>query len=322
VRRVSMKGSWVVALWLAAGCGHATPGDVTPDRRTAAEIAAREAIANEESLGAMPLAGNSIGIPPFEVGTPDTALSALGYGLADLLITDLARSRALLVVDRIRLDAVLRETQLVESGRVDTETAPRIGRLIRARRLVLGRLGGTADRLTVEARIADVSTGEVRTAVSAGAPLESILEAEKELAFRLLDEMNVTLTPAERSAVEQLPTRNVAALLAYSRGVRYETEGRYEAAAREYRQALKYDPGFREAAANLEEVEDLATPAPSQQANAGGGQASGAEGLVGDRLNWPSMSPLGNQYFSTPWEGGGTDLPLPTTITIIIEVPE
>lgn len=306
---------------LGIGCRPADPASVTPDPRTAAEIAAREAIANEKAMGAMPVAGNSLGIPPFEVASADTALAALGYGLADLLITDLARSQKLLVVDRIRLDAVLRELRLVESGRVDAETAPRVGRLVQAGRLVLGRLrdrpGGG---LAIEAGIADVATGQLRSSVSAGARLEDILEAEKELAFRLLDELDVTLTPAERSAVEQLPTRNVGALLAYSRGVRFETEGRYDAAAREYIQALRLDPGFGAAATNLEEVQDTRAPG-SIQASAGATQASRVAGVVGDRVNWTNPSPLGSMLIATPVEAGG-DLRIPTTITITVEVPE
>ncbi len=311
-----------ITVTLIIGCRSPEPADVAPDPRTAAEIAAREAIANEKAVGAMPVTGNSLGIPPLEVASADTALAPLGYGLADLLITDLARSRKLVVVDRIRLDAVLRELRLVESGRVDPETAPRIGRLVQARRLVLGRLrdrpGGG---LAIEAGIADVATGQLRSAVSAGARLEDILEAEKELAFRLLDELDVTLTPAERSAVEQLPTRSVGALLAYSRGVKYETEGRYEAAAREYIQALRLDPGFGAATANLEEVQRAPAPGSTVQAGAGATQASRAAGIVGDRLNRTNPSPLGSMLIATPVEAGG-DLRIPTTITITVEVPE
>jgi hypothetical protein len=44
--------------------------------------------------------------------------------------------------------------------------------------------------------------------------------------------------------VEQRATQNLAALLAYSRGVRYEVEARFDAAAPEYEAALRHDPNF------------------------------------------------------------------------------
>jgi tetratricopeptide (TPR) repeat protein len=54
----------------------------------------------------------------------------------------------------------------------------------------------------------------------------------------------VTLTVAERNAIEQRPTRSLAAFLAYSRGLTAEDEGRYDEASRFYRDAMRLDPGF------------------------------------------------------------------------------
>ena len=175
----------------------------------------------------------------------DTTLSALGYGLSDLLADDLARSSKLTVVERLQLDAVLRELRLANGGAVDTGTAPRVGRIIGARRLVIGgvrQLPGGDVQIT--AQVADVVTHRVTNAISARAPLSRIFEAETALAFQIFNALGITLTPAERASIEQAPTRNVAALLAYSRGVREESYGRYGAAAQQYRAALAADPNF------------------------------------------------------------------------------
>lgn len=297
------------------GCGKPQSGAVTPARQ-AAEEAARAAIANERSLDVTTLAPHSLGIPPFEVHAADTTLTALGYGLADLLTTDLARSGRLQVVDRLRLDAVLREINLVESGRVDTATAPRVGRLVQARRLVLGSLTETrGGGLAIDAQVADVASGEVRQAVSASAPLADILRAEKELAFRLFDQLEVTLTPAERGLVEQWPTKNVAALLAYSRGVRYEAVGRYGEARESYQRAVLLDPAFRGAQERLDGVE--AEPGVAAPVIAG---ADGLTDKVIAGINGPFLSPVGSQHIAPPGVGGG-DLALPATVTIIVERP-
>ncbi len=300
---------------LLIGCGKPQSAAVSPARR-AAEKAARAAIANERSLDVTTLAPHSLGIPPFEVHATDTSLAALGYGLADLLTTDLARSGRLQVVDRLRLDAVLREIHLVESGRVDPATAPRVGMLVQARRLVLGSLTETpGGGLAIDAQVADVTSGEVRQAVSASAPLADILRAEKELALRLFDQLEVTLTPAERGLVEQVPTKNVTALLAYSRGVRYEAEGRFGEAREAYQRAVQLDPAFRGAQERLEGIDaELGVSAPV---------IAGADGLT-DKviagINGPFLSPVGSQHIAPPGVGGG-DLTLPATVTIIVERP-
>jgi TolB-like protein len=322
MKRDSLPYILVLCLCLAA-CGGKQPGAVSPERHKA-EQAARKAVAEERSLDATRLEPRSLGIVPFEVDPPDTALVALGYGLADLLITDLARSKRLQVVDRVQLNAVLREIGLVEAGHVDSSSAPRVGKLIQARRLVLGNLGWTPKRdLGLNVQIADVQTGDVRAAVAASTTIDDILRAEKQLALELLEKLGVPLTPKEQAAVEQMPTRNVDAFLAYSRGVRFEAEGRYTAAAGEYQQAAGLDPGFKAAQAHLEAVQSAAlTPAPTQQANAGSSQAVRAADVVADRVNSSPISPLGSQLIASPGEQGGTDLSSPTTIIITVTVPE
>lgn len=257
-------------LCLCLGCGGKQSAAVSPER-SKAEKAARRAVAEERSLGTEKIGPRSIGILPFEVKPLDTALVALSYGLADLLTTDLAQSKKLQVVDRVQINAVLREIGLVESGRVDSSTAPRVGKLIQARRLVLGHLGWTPKgELGLNVHIADVPTGDVRTAVSARTTIDDILRAEKQLALEIFDKLGVGLTPKEQAAVEQMPTKNVDAFLAYSRGVRFEAEGRYTAAAKEYRQAAGLDPEFKAAIAHLEAVRTAAVPtAPARHASAG-----------------------------------------------------
>jgi hypothetical protein len=308
---------------LIACGGGGQPGAVSPDRGKA-EKAARKAVAEERSLDASKLEPRSLGILPFEVNPPDTALVALSYGLADLLTTDLARTKRLQVVDRIQLNAVLREIGLVESGKIDSSSAPRVGKLIQARRLVLGYLGWTPKgELGLNVHIADVQSGDVRTAVSARASINDILRAEKQLAFDLFDKLGVRLTPKERAAVEQMPTQNVDAFLAYARGVRFEAEGRYNAAAQEYRQAAGLDPGFTAAEAHLKAVQSAAiTPAPAQQAQVATSQATRATDVVTDRVNGLPISPLGSQLIVTPGEGGGDLEANGTRIIITVTVPE
>lgn len=323
-RNSQLSGTVLLSLCLAA-CASGKPGVVSPERGKA-EQAARKAIAEERSLAAKKPAPRSLGILPFDitVAPRDTALIPLGYGLADLLTTDLSRSGKLEVVDRVQLNAVLRELGMVQSGKVDSSTAPRVGKLIQARRLVLGDLGWTPKgELSLSVHIADVETGAVGTAVAARATIDDILRAEKQLAFDLFSSLGVTLSPKEQAAVEQMPTRNVDAFLAYSRGVRFEAEGRYTAAAQEYQQAAGLDPGFKAAEAQLEGVQSAAaSPAPTQQANAGASQATRATEVVTDRVNGVFVSPIGSQQIASPFEDG-SDLPAPlTTITITVTVPQ
>lgn len=312
-RVTSRSGALFLGLAIFTSCRAATPVVETPGRRNEAEESARRALAAEQSIEVATLPARTLGVPPFDVSPGDTLLAPLAYGLADLLMTDLARSSQLQIVDRLRLDALLRELDLVEAGRVDTTTAPRLGKLVGARRLVLGALTRRSGaRMFIDADVADVASGEVESAVSAGAPVAEILRAEKELAFRLFDALEVNLTPAERAAVEQLPTKNVEALLAYSRGVRYEVEGRYGEAAEEHARAVQMDPGFQAARTRLKEAQAAAAETPQIAAPGIGLPAA----LIVDRVNNPSVPTFGGP------QDPSVSLTSQVNIRIIITVPE
>src|SRR3954471_11598128 len=111
----------------AIGCAPARP--TTTPTPADADAAARAAIASERSIDPTRLPDRSVGVPPMALTASDTTLSALGYGIAELLANDLARSARLTVVERLRVEAVLRELQLASAGAVDTSTAPRVGKL-------------------------------------------------------------------------------------------------------------------------------------------------------------------------------------------------
>ncbi len=190
----------------------------------------------------------TLGIVPFDVDEKDTLLAPLAYGLPDLLTTDLARSKRLTLVERARLGAILRELDLARSGAVLVSNAPRVGRLTKAQRLITGSLRQRAPRsVVVEARVNDAVSGEVLQTLTAVAPLDDILAAEKEVALRMFDYLGIVLTPQERALVVQRPTRNVSALLAYGQGAKEEVNGQYSLALRSFHRAAQIDPGFSSA---------------------------------------------------------------------------
>jgi TolB-like protein len=311
----------VTGVTMFAACRPPATPNAGPDPVAQAEAAARQAIANERSIAVASIPPRSVGITPFAVGTGDTAVAPLAYGLADILITDLQRSNQLELVDRLRLDALLRELHLVETGRVDPATAPRVGKLVGARRLVVGALSQRpGGQLAIDARIADVATGEVRPALSASAPLADILAAEKELAIRLLGQLGVNLTPAARAAIEERPTRNIAALLAYSRAVRYEVRGDYAGAATEYRAALRLDPNFALASQRLGQLPGASPPAPARadgSEQSRGSSVARASGVAIDRLNPVFFSPLAGGPRGGAGSVGDPTFPAQTVIVLI-----
>src|SRR5437660_2439391 len=106
-------------------------------------------------------------------------------GLAEMLITDLTQAPGLEVVQRERLEVVLREQSLQAAGRIEEKTAVRIGRLTGATVILLGSATRVGDTLRLDAHLLDVERGTVLGAASVDGRLEDILLLEKQLASRL-----------------------------------------------------------------------------------------------------------------------------------------
>jgi TolB-like protein len=278
------------------------------------DSAAAAAIANER--GALTGSPQALGVTPFRLNSNDQTLTSLGFALADLLTTDLSRSAQLRLVERSRLGEVLRELDLAKSGRVDSATAPRVGQLLRARRLLLGSLDTLPNgELRLSVRIADVETGLIEQALDARAPLEEVLAAEKAVAFRMFEALGITLTPAERARVEARPTLSVAALAAYGKGVQAELQGDPKQAIDEFRRASILDPAFRAAVDRVGQNKTITQNATNMSTELRGlrGLEAPVSGVV-DRLN----RPLDVVTTQARPAGGAGDPAFPSTLVTVV----
>jgi TolB-like protein len=247
-----------------------------------ADRSAKAAIENESRLDVNFLGERTFAVLPFAVSSSDTLLRPLGYGLASLLVTDLSSSPQLRMVERLQMDALLRELKLSQQGITDTTQAPRVGKLVGARRVLLGeitQLAGGSIRLS--ARVVDVGAGTVQSLVAADAPLDRVLDAEKALALLILERLGIVLTPGERLRVERNQTTQLSALVAYGRGVQADARGDAAGATAAFAEAARLDASFLAArtqlsaaasgerrASSVARVLDLATQAINASATA------------------------------------------------------
>jgi hypothetical protein len=128
--------------------------------------------------------------------------------------------------------------------------------------------------------VVDVGTMKVKGVAEGADAMDQLFALEKRIALDLFDELGVQLTVAERNAIEQRPTRSLAAFLAYSRGLTAEDQGRYDDASRFYRDAAHLDPTFGAALQKNRDVRDLVTGAHVSTQTIELGLEGTAEGLA------------------------------------------
>jgi TolB-like protein len=219
-------------------------------------------------------AGDALAVLQFEGGA--TEAGPLALGLSELLTTDLSKARDLQVVERLRMQAILDELKLARSEAVDPSTAPRVGRLLGAGRLVSGTLTDLSDdQIRIEAYVVRSRDGSVLEPASVTGPLESFFDLEKDLAFAILEDMGIRLTIDEERAIREVPTRNFLAYMAYCDGLSLELSGRYREAMGKYNEAFSRDRSFEAAGVKTEALGDLLAGAGSSPA-AGAGELTQA----------------------------------------------
>ena len=250
----------------------AVQGRLAVVEREILKMRARQALATESALTDEPADPATVGVLPLTVEGPEE-YQALGVGLAELLTTDLSITDRLDVVERAQLGALVDEMKLALGGFTGPESAARAGRLVRAGRLIQGQLAITEEdgRARVNALILDSEEAETSGQAEEAGPLETLMDLEVQLALEIYRELGVELTAAERARLEERPTRNLQAFLAYSEGLQLLDQGSYEAAAGRFDAATSLDPGFsaaRQAALRVQGVARSSTETVSQAAAA------------------------------------------------------
>jgi len=205
-------------------------------------------LANEAGIDVDTIPENTIAVVDFDNTHLPPDMAPISKGLAEFTALDLGKVASLRVVDRMKIDAIMGELKLSSSKYADPSTAPRMGRLVGSRRIVTGSLLGIGDK-TIQLDGAVVNTRDSSTAVTGAmeGDLDKIFAVEKSLVFKVIDNLGIALTAEERDAIEKIPTESYLAFMAYCRGLEYKSQGMYEAARQEFRQAQQEDNGFQEA---------------------------------------------------------------------------
>ena len=299
--------------------------------------AAKAALAQESTLSQTPPEANTIAVFPFRYLGTDTTMIPLERGIAQLVVADLGKVHSLKLLEREEVQALVDEMKLAESGRVDPATGARSGRILRAQNVVQGSIQQPdAADIQLDANAINSVNANVAATGSAGGAMDKLLDAQKDLVLQLLDKLGVAITPAERTSLEERPTRNLQAFLLYSRGLAAQDNGDFAGAASLFGQAARMDPGFRDAGTRAAASQSMssASNTPAEQVAGPGDQGPGggntreladainpSAGSLTDLHADPGAQPPGLRPGLPESQGNDNVIPGALNGTIIIIIP-
>jgi len=186
----------------------------------------------------------------------------LSKGLPSIVINRLTGGTDLQVIERERIDWLLKELKLQrEKGKVDQSTAVRTGELLGANAVVFGSFITTEEEMSITARVVKVETGEVMFGDQVRGKPDKFFELIGELSQKVTKSINVEM---EETTLGSDETKSLDAMMAYSDGLSLLEAGRYRKAQQKFKRAVEYDENFAKAKKKMKSLEPMVASLDSE----------------------------------------------------------
>jgi len=195
---------------------------------------------------------NTLAILPFENNsiTERDLYEPLSKGLAAMLISDLSRSDTeLKLIERGKIQALLKEIVLGQTGMVDESTAIKAGKLLGAQNIAFGSFVVLGSMVRIDTRIIKVETSELVKAESISGDTKDFLKLQQGLALQMADSLQVAFSPK----TSESPSGIDAALI-FSKALDALDSGDREKANLLFSKAIELDPAYE---AQISQIEGL-----------------------------------------------------------------
>lgn len=179
---------------------------------------------------------------------------ALQRGMAGMMISELAANNGWRVVERAQVQKLLDEQNLGTSGRVDAQTAAKIGKLVGAKYVVTGSFIDLSGDFRLDVRIVNGETSEIVKTESDHMAREHLFDLIRNVAQKLMKDVNLPALAknvSDQRMSRQVPTE---ALTFYSRGLLYQDRGQNDKAKEMYQRAIAVFPQYTEPQEQLQRL--------------------------------------------------------------------
>jgi TolB-like protein/Flp pilus assembly protein TadD len=208
-------------------------------------VAQRYLFPQHATLPAAAVSDKSIAVLPFENLSEDKANAFFAQGIQDEILTRLAKIGALKVISRT-------STQHYASS---PDNLPEIARQLGVANILEGSVQKAGDAVHINVQLIHAASDEHLWAEIYNRKLDDIFAVEGEVAGAIADALKAKLSGAEKAAVTDEPTQNIAALEAYMRGRALDASGYGYAVVRmqldAFEEAVRLDPAFAPAWAQI-----------------------------------------------------------------------
>lgn len=140
----------------------------------------------------------------FDNSSGEAALDKLKKGLADMMISDMSGIQMLSIVERDRLETILKEQKLNNTSAFDAGTASKLGKLLGAQVILTGAYFEMLGSLRIDARFIDVETGKILKSDGVEGEVSNFFKIQKQLTWKIIRNIDAKVTPAEEADLKKI----------------------------------------------------------------------------------------------------------------------
>ena len=215
--------------------------------RKVARAEAQQLLQAEKDIAPESLSPDLVAVFPLNYRGQNQEYKNLGVGLGEMMITDLSQVPGITIVERIRLNTLMQEVALGQSGMVKEGTSPQYGKLLGAGRVVSGYYDiFENNNMRMDLEFWDYVNRKPPLKANTSNSLENLFLMEKKMVLGIVSTMGIELTPEQRKEILHIPTKNMQAFIAYCNGLERQDAGQIEQATQFFQKALQLDPKFEQ----------------------------------------------------------------------------
>ena len=190
------------------------------------------------------LPNKTIAITYFDNTSKDPSYDPLIKGLADMLISDLSGIESVNMVEREKLDAILKEIDLGESKFIDNATAQKMGKGLGAQYILTGSFIVMGDDFRIDARLVNVGNGEIVFSKAVEGNKETFFDIQDDLANEIIEKLQLNTSNRILSDMKKYGTKSFEAWDEWRTGQNLFDIGNYDSSIVHFNNSLKFDSTF------------------------------------------------------------------------------
>lgn len=180
--------------------------------------------------------------------------SSLSPGIAEIMMTELSNIESIKLVERQKINSLINEMQLSQSGLISEDSGIQVGKLLGAQYLVMGSyMVSFGEKMRVDMRIVEVETGLTIKAEQVTDKVKNLFKIIKILNEKITGDLNIKLSKQEQQAIKNSDVSQDV-IEYFSKGLELEKKGAIEEAKKMYIKTLKKDANFEPAKKRLREL--------------------------------------------------------------------